>query len=140
MVSGETCDGNCTNGSSSAVRLNSRPDDKFWPGLELDVITDAFKLNRPRVKKLAENLELMTFNKVLANALALGPTKFVAGPLAIVVDLVDAGDLLEVYTYLVLAQGKMNGLVCIDDLLFLQNNQKYTDPLFKLRASLQHWV
>ena len=37
----------------------------------------------------------MTINEVLALALALGPTKFVAGPLAIVVDLVAAGGLLE---------------------------------------------
>ena len=36
---------------------------------------------------------------------------------------------------MVLAQGKLNGLVCLGEVLFLQNNQKYTEPLFKLRAS-----
>ena len=49
----------------------------FGLGWNLDVITDEFRLNRTQVEKLTETL-----------ALALGPTKFVAGPLAILVDLV----------------------------------------------------
>ena len=91
-------------------------------GWNLDVITDEFKLNRPQLKKLTATLELMTINEVLALALASGHTEFVAGPLAIVVDLVAAGDLLDFYTYLVLAQGKMNGLVGLGEALFPQNN------------------
>ena len=43
--------------------------------------TDVFQLNRTQVKKLTETLERMTVSEVLALALALGPTKFVAGPL-----------------------------------------------------------
>ena len=82
----------------------------FGLGWNLDVITDEFKLNRPQVTKLTEPFELMTVNEVLALALFLGPTKFLAGPLAVVVDLVAARVLLEFYTYLVQAQGKMNGL------------------------------
>ena len=73
-----------------------------------------------------------------ALALASGPTKFVAGLLAIIVDLVPAGDSLEFYTYLVLAQGEMNGLIGLGEVLFMQNKQNYTEPLLKLRASLQH--
>ena len=60
---------------------------------------------------MTETLEVMTINEVVALALALGPTKLVVGPLAIVVVLVAAGNLLEFHTYLVLPQGKMNELV-----------------------------
>ena len=69
----------------------------FDLGWDLDVITDEFKLNRTQEKKLTETLELMTINEVLALALALGPNKFVAGTLAIEVDFVAGGDLLELY-------------------------------------------
>ena len=78
----------------------------------------------------------MTVNELLALALALGPTTFVAGPLAIMIVLVAAGNLLlEIYTYLVLAQVKLSGLVGLGEVLFLQINQDYTEPLLKLRAS-----
>ena len=56
------------------------------------------------------------------------------------VDLVAAGKLLKFYTSLVLAQGKMSGLVGLAEVLFLQKNQNYTELLFKLRASLQLWL
>ena len=81
---------------------------RFGLGWNLDIVTDEFNLSRTQVKTLIETLELMTVSEVPALRLILGPTKFVAGPLAIVVDLVAAGDLLEFYTYLVLAQGNMN--------------------------------
>ena len=77
---------------------------------------------------------------MLALALALGPTKFVAGPLAILVDLTTAGGILEFYTYLVLAQGKLTSLVGFGEVLFLQNGHNYTDHLFRMRASVQHWL
>ena len=80
----------------------------------------------------------MTVNEVLALALALGPTKFVADPLAIIVDLVAAGCLLEFYTYLVQAQGKLNGLIGLSKVLFKNDTQNYVEDLLKLRASLQH--
>ena len=76
----------------------------FSLGWNLDVITGEFSLSQAQVKKLTDTLELMTINEVLARALALAPTKIVAGPLANVVDLVAAGGLLEFFTYLVLAQ------------------------------------
>ena len=84
----------------------------FGLGWNLDVTMDEFKLNEAQVKKLAETLESMTINEVLALVLAIGPTKIVAGPLGIVDDLVAAGNLIIFYTYLVPAQGKM---------VFLQN-------------------
>ena len=109
-------------------------------GCKLDVLTDEFNLSRTQVKKLTDTLELMTINEVRALALALGYTGFVAGPLAILVDLVPAGGLLELYTYLILAQGKINGLIGLSEVLFMQDNQNYTESLLKLRASLQHWL
>ena len=99
----------------------------FGLGSNLDVIADEFKLNRTHVKKLTE---LMTVSEVLAFALLFCATKFVAGPLAIMVDLVAAGNLLEFYTSLVMAQGKMSGLIGQGEVLFLQNNQNYTEFLF----------
>ena len=54
-------------------------------GWNLDFIRDEFKLNQGQVKKLTETLDAMTVKEVLALALALYPTKFVACPLAIVV-------------------------------------------------------
>ena len=110
----------------------------FGQGWNLDVVTNEFNLSRTQIEKLTETLELMNVSEVLALALASGPTKFVAGLLAIIVDLVPAGDSLEFYTYLVLAQGKMNGLIGLGEVLFMQNKQNYTEPLLKLRASLQH--
>ena len=62
----------------------------------------------------------MTVNEVLALALVLGPTRFVASPLAIIVDLVATGGLLELCTYLVLAQDKMNGLIGSSEVLLMQ--------------------
>ena len=99
----------------------------FGLGSNLDVIADEFKLNRTQVKKLTE---LMTASEVLAFALLFCATKFVAGPLAIMVDLVAAGNLLEFYTSLVMAQCKMSGLIGQGEVLFLQNNQNYTEFLF----------
>ena len=84
---------------------------------------------------MTDTLKRTKLNEVLALALALGPTKFVAGPLAMIVDLVTAGGVLEFYTYLVLARGKLSSLIDIGEVLFKQNGQKYTDHLFKMRAS-----
>ena len=77
---------------------------------------------------------------MLAFALALGPTKFVAGPLAIVADLVTTGEVLEFYTYLVLAHGRLTSLLGCGEVLFLQNGHNYTEHLFRMRASVQHWL
>ena len=74
----------------------------FSLGWHLNVIADEFRLYDGHLQKLTDILKGTTFNEVLALVLALG-AKFVAGPLAIVVDLVTAGGVLEFYTY---AQGK----------------------------------
>ena len=112
----------------------------FGLGWHLGVITEEFSLTREQAKRLTDVLKRTTVNEVLALALALGPTKFVAGPLAIMVDLVTAGGVLEFYTYLVLAQGKLSHLIGVGEVLFMQSGQNYTDHLFKMRASVQHWL
>ena len=112
----------------------------FGLGWHLDVIAAEFCLTDDQLKRLTDLLQRTTVNVVLALALALGPTKFVAGPLAILVDLTTTGGILEFYTYVVLAQGRLTSLIGFGELLFLQNGHNYTDHLFRMRASVQHWL
>ena len=107
-------------------------------GWHLDVIAAEFCLTDDRLKKLTDLLQRTTVNEVLALTLALCLTKFVAGPLAILVDLTTTGGILEFYTYLVLAQGKLTSLLGSGEVLFLQNGHNYTDHLFRMRDSVQH--
>ena len=67
----------------------------FGLGWHMDVVADEFYLTDAQLEKLTEVLKGTTVNEVLALALALGPTKFVAGSLAIVVDLVTSGGVLD---------------------------------------------
>ena len=106
----------------------------------MDVIADEFSLVDGQLQKLTDVLKGTTINEMLAIARALGPSKFVAGPLAIVVDLVNTGGVLEFYTYLVLAQGKLTCLLGYGEVLFLQNGYNYTEHLFRVSASVQHWL
>ena len=53
----------------------------------------------------------MTVGEVLSLALAAGQTKFVAGPLALLVEIVVSCDLIRFYSYLVLAQGQLRSLI-----------------------------
>ena len=57
------------------------------------------------LQKLMDTFAEMTVGEVLDLASAMGPTKYVDGPLAILVDLVVSRDLIKIYTYLLLAQG-----------------------------------
>ena len=52
----------------------------------------------------------MTVGEVLALALAVDPTKFVAGPLALLIEIAVSCDLIMFYSYLVLAQGHLRTL------------------------------
>ena len=112
----------------------------FGLGWHMDVFADEFNLTDGQLQKLTEVLKEISVNEVLALALALGPTKFVAGPLAIVVDLVTSGVVLEFYTYLVLAQGKLTSLLGCGEILFTQNGHNYTEHLFRMRAFVQQWL
>ena len=99
----------------------------FGLGWHMDVIADEFNQTDGQLQRLTETLKETSVNEVLALAIALGPTKFVAGPLAIVVDLVTSGGVLEFYTYLVLAQGKLTSLLVCGEILFTQNGHKYIE-------------
>ena len=112
----------------------------FGLGWLMDVIADEFNLTEGQLQTLTDELKRTSVNEVLALALARGPTKFVAGPLAIVVDLVTSSGVLEFYTYLVLAQGKLTSLLGCGEVLFLQNGHNYNEHLFRMRASVQHWL
>ena len=112
----------------------------FGLGWHMDVIADEFNLTDGQLQRLTEILKETSVNEVLALALALGPTKFAAGPLAIVVDLVTSGGVLEIYTYLVLAQGKLTSLLGCGEVLFTQNGHNYTQQMFRMRAPVQHWL
>ena len=112
----------------------------FGLGWHFDVIAAEFCLTDDQLKRLTDLLQRTTVNEVLALALALGPTKFVVGPLAILIDLTTTGGILDFYTYLVLAQGKLTSLIGFGELLFLQNGHNYTDHLFRMKASVQNWL
>ena len=112
----------------------------FGLGWHMDVVADEFNRTDGQLEKLTEVHKGTTVDEVLALALALGPTKFVACPLVIVVDLVTSCGVLEFYTYLVPAQGKLTSLLKCGEILFMQNGHNYTEHLFKMRASAQHWL
>ena len=73
-------------------------------------------------------------------ALTMGPTKFVAGPLALLIDIVTSGDLITFYSYLVLAQGQLRSLTRWGHLMNSKDQQNYSAQLERMRASIQHWL
>ena len=76
--------------------------------------------------------------EVLALALTMGPTKFVAGPLALLIDIVTSGDLITFNSYLVLAQGQLRSMTRWGHLMNSKNQQNYSAQLERMRASIQH--
>ena len=63
-------------------------------GWNIDVLAAEFELTNAQADKLLETIGEMTVGKVLALALAAGPTKFVAGPLTLLVEIVVSCDLI----------------------------------------------
>ena len=57
-------------------------------GWNMEVLTTEFLLTTTQADKLLETIREATIGEVLALALTMGPTKFVAGPLALLVDIV----------------------------------------------------
>ena len=90
--------------------------------------------------KLLETIGEATVGEVLALALTMGPTKFVAGPLALLVDIVISCDLTSFYSYLVIAQGQLRSLTRWGHLMTSKDQQDYSAQLERLRASVQHWL
>ena len=109
-------------------------------GWNIDVIAAEFSLTNVQADKLLETIGEATIGEVLALALTMGPTKFVAGPLALLVDIVTSGDLVAFYSYLVLAQGQLRSLTHWGHLMNSKDQQNYSAQLERMRASIQHWL
>ena len=109
-------------------------------GWNIDVITAEFSLTNVQGDKLLETIGEATVGEVLALALTMGPTKFVAGPLALLIDIVTSGDLITFYSYLVLAQGQLRSLIRWGHLMNSKDQQNYSAQLERMRASIQHWL
>ena len=106
----------------------------------MDVIAAEFSLTNVQADKLLETIGEATVGEVLALALTMGPTWFVAGPLALLVDVVTSGDLITFYSYLVLAQGQLRSLTRWGHLMNSNDQQNYSAQLERLCASIQHWL
>ena len=109
-------------------------------GWNLEVLASEFSLTSTQTDKLLETIGEATVGEILALALAMGPTKFVAGPLALLVDIVIACDLTTFYSYLVLAQGQLRSLTRWGHLMTSKDQQDYSAQLERMRASIQHWL
>ena len=109
-------------------------------GWNLEVVTSEFSLTTTQADKLLETIGEATVGEILAIALAMGPTKFVAGPLALLVDIVISCDLTVFYSYLVLAQGQLRSLTRWGHLMTSKDQQDYSAQLERMRASVQHWL
>ena len=140
MVSDQIC-GQNSGGRSSRARL---PSGIFCTSLGLgwniDVIAAEFSLTNAQADKLLETIGEATVGEVLALALTMGPTKFVAGPLAMIVDVVISGNLTTFYRYLILAQGQLRSLTRWGHLMNSKDQQNYAAQLERMRASIQHWL
>ena len=79
-------------------------------GWNLDVLATDFALTDLQANKPLETLGEMTIEEVLALALAVGPAKCVAGPLALLIEIVVFCDLIVFYSYVILAQGQLHSL------------------------------
>ena len=62
-------------------------------GRNIDVVAAEFSLTNVQAAKLPDTIGEATVGEVLALALAVGPAKFVAGPLALLIDIVVSCDL-----------------------------------------------
>ena len=109
-------------------------------GWNLEVVTAEFSLTTTQADKLLETIGEVTVGEILALALAMGPTKFAAGPLALLVDIVVSCDLTSFYSYLVLSQEQLRSLTRWGHLMTSKDQQDYAAQLERMRASVQHWL
>ena len=109
-------------------------------GWNLDVLTAEFALTNNQADILLETIEEMTIGEVLVLALAVGPTKLLAGPLALMIKIVVSCDLIMFYSYMILAQGQFRSLACWSHILHSKDQQNYSAQLERMRASMQHWL
>ena len=109
-------------------------------GWNIDVLAAEFALTNARADKLLETIGEKTIGEVLALALAAGPTKFVAGSLALLIEIVVSCDLIMFYSYLILAQGQLRSMVHWSHILYTKDQQNYSAQQERIRASMPHWL
>ena len=109
-------------------------------GWNIEVVTAEFSRTNIQADKLLETIGEATVGEVLALALTMGPTKFVAGPLALLVDIVISCNLTSFYSYLVIAQGQLRSLTRWGHLMTSKDQQDYSAQSERMRASVQHWL
>ena len=109
-------------------------------GWNIEVVAAKFSLTTIQADELLETIGEATVGEVLALALTMGPTKFVAGPLALLVDIVISCNLTSFYSYLVIAQGQLQSLTRWGHLMTSKDQQDYSAQLERMRASVQHWL
>ena len=63
-----------------------------------------------------------------------------AGPLALLIEIVVSFDLIMFFSYLGLAQGQLRSLIRWGHILYTKDQQDYSAQLQRLRASVQHWL
>ena len=85
----------------------------------MDVLATEFALTDTQANKLLETIDEMSIGDVLALALAVGPAKFVAVPLALLIETVVSCDLIMFFSYLVLAQGQLRSLIRWGHILYV---------------------
>ena len=98
----------------------------------IDVLTAEFALTNVQADKLLETFGEMTIGETLALALSVGPTKFVASPLALLIEMVVSCHLIMFYSYLVLAQGQLHSLIRWGHILCTKDKQDYSAQLERL--------
>ena len=76
----------------------------------------------------------MTVEEVLSLDLAMSPTKFVAVPLALLIEIVLSCDLIMLNTNLVLAEGQLCSRIRWGHILCVQGKQDYTAQFERLCA------
>ena len=109
-------------------------------GWNLDELATEFALSDFQANKLIESLGEMTIGDVLALAVAVGPAKIVAGPLALLIEIGVSCYLIMFYSYLILAQGQLHSLARWGHILYMKDLHDYSAQLERLRASMQHWL
>ena len=109
-------------------------------GWNLDVLATELAVTDSQANKLPETIGEMSIGEVLALALMVGPAKFVAGPLALLIEIVVSCDLIMFYSYVVLAQGQLRSLIRWGHILYTKDQHDFSAQLERLRASVQHWL
>ena len=109
-------------------------------GWSPDVIRVEFGLDEKYIVEISETLGKMQLNEVIALMLVFGQQRFVAGPMMILADLVTNCNLECLFSYLVIAQGDLAGLIALAELLGKKDAQEYTTHLEAMKLSLCHWI